>query len=163
VADARRILGELDPLLVLYQPRPLVEIIGDGVAQERFAMVLIAVFALLAVTLAAIGVYGVLAYTIARRRREIGIRLALGAPLAVVRRDVVIDGMRVTALGVILGLIVAAVATRWLSSLIYEVSVRDPIVFGSAAMVLTVIAFGAALHPARAATKVDPLAALRSE
>src|SRR5262249_1940391 len=107
VDDVRRELSRLDPALVLYQPNMLADVIAGGVAQERFALWLVASFALLALALAAIGVYGVLSYSVSRRSRELGIRMALGAPTGAVRAMVVRDGGRLAAFGVALGAVLA--------------------------------------------------------
>jgi predicted permease len=158
---ARTELAALDPALVLFRPQRLADIVGRGVAQERFAVRLLAVFAGLALLLGAVGVYGVLSYSVSRRRREIGIRLALGVPRSAVRRHVVSEGSRVAIAGVCLGAIGALAATRWLESLVFGVGVRDPLVFGVSAIVLALAALAACAVPATAATRVNPLEALR--
>jgi predicted permease len=161
LADARRELARIDQSLVLYEPRMLDDVIGAGVAQERFALLLVASFALLALVLAAVGIYGVLSYSVSRRTREMGIRMALGAPAASVRKLIVRDGGRLAALGIVLGCVGAYGATRVLRSLLFEVSATEPLVFVSAAAVLGLVAMAASWIPARAATKADPLQAVR--
>jgi putative ABC transport system permease protein len=161
LADARRELARIDPSLVLYEPKMLDDVIGAGVAQERFALLLVASFALLALVLAAVGIYGVLSYSVSRRTREMGIRMALGAPAASVRTLVVRDGGRLAAVGIVLGCAGAYAATRALRSLLFEVSATEPLVFVSAAAVLGLVAMAASWIPARAATKADPLQAVR--
>jgi ABC-type antimicrobial peptide transport system permease subunit len=141
----------------------LTDVIESGIAQERFALLLIGAFALLALVLAAVGVYGVLSYAVSRRRREMGIRMALGAPARVVSALVVRDGARLAAAGVLLGLAGAYVATRALRSLLFNVAATDPMVFAAAAAALALIALAASWIPARAATRVDPLDALRAD
>jgi putative ABC transport system permease protein len=163
VNDVRRTLDAIDPGLVLYRPGMLTDVIGSGIAQERFALLLIGAFALLALVLAAVGVYGVLSYAVSRRRREMGIRMALGAPARVVSALVVRDGARLAAAGVLLGLAGAYVATRALRSLLFNVAATDPMVFAAAAAALALIALAASWIPARAATRVDPLDALRAD
>jgi len=158
---ARRELSQIDPALVLYQPQMLDEVIGGGVAQERFALQLIAAFALLALALAAVGIYGVLSYAVSRRRREMGIRMALGAPAATVRSMVVRDGGRLAVAGIIFGAAGAIGATRFLQSLLFGVSATEPAVFAAAAAVLASVALAASWIPARTATRVDPLEAVR--
>jgi putative ABC transport system permease protein len=161
LSDIRRELSLIDPALVLYQPRMLEDVIGGGVAQERFALLLVASFALLALLLAAVGIYGVLSYSVSRRSREMGIRMALGAPAGAVRSMIVRDGGRLAAIGIVLGFVVALAATRALGSLLFGVSPREPLVFATAAGVLAGVAIVASWIPARAATKSDPLRAVR--
>jgi len=161
LAEAKRELAQIDPALVLYEPKMLDDVIGAGVAQERFALLLVASFALLALVLAAVGIYGVLSYSVSRRSREMGIRMALGAPAASVRTLIVRDGGRLAALGIVLGCAGAYAATRVLRSMLFEVSATEPLVFVSAAAVLGLVAMAASWIPARAATKADPLQAVR--
>jgi len=161
LSDARRALAQIDPALVLYEPLMLDDVIGVGVAQERFALLLIASFAMLALVLAAVGLYGVLSYSVSRRSREMGIRMALGAPAGAVRSMIVRDGGRLAVIGLVLGLAGAIAATRFLRSLLFEVSVTEPLVFAAAAAVLALVAVMASWIPAHAATKVDPLTAVR--
>ena len=148
---------------MLHNPQRMADVVGRGVAQERFALLLVGAFALLALTLCAIGLYGLLAYSIARRRREIGIRLALGARPAGVRRMVVAQGARLAVTGLAIGLIAAFAATRALRALVFDVSVRDPLVFTTAAAVLGAVALLASWIPALGATRVDPADAFRRE
>ena len=161
--DVRRELAAIDPALVLHQPRALTEVIGGGIAQERFALLLIGSFATLALVLAAVGIYGVLSYAVTRRRREMGIRMALGAPARAVWSLVLRDGARLAAIGVALGLAGAYAATRVLQSLLFDVSATDPVVFGLAAITLSSVALAASWIPARAATRVNPLTAVRAD
>ena len=161
LGDARRELSQIDPALVLYEPKLLEDVIGGGIAQERFALLLVASFALLALVLAAVGIYGVLSYSVSRRSREMGIRMALGAPAAAVRSMVVRDGGRLAAIGIGLGFVVAFAATRTLGSLLFGVSATEPLVFAAAGAVLVGVAILASWLPARAATKADPLHAVR--
>jgi putative ABC transport system permease protein len=132
-------------------------------APRRFNLVLLGVFALLALTLGAVGIYGVMSYTVAQRTQEIGIRLALGATVRDVLRLIVGQGMKLTLLGVGLGLASAVLLSRWLEALLFGVSALDPLTFVVIAAVLLLIALLACYLPARRATKVDPLIALRAE
>jgi len=116
---------------------------------------------LLALVLAAIGLYGVLSYAVTRRRREMGIRLALGAPVSAVRLLVVRDGGRLALFGIGAGIAIALAATRVLRSLLFDVTATEPLVFAGAAGVLAVVAIAASWIPARAATKLDPAQAVR--
>jgi putative ABC transport system permease protein len=157
LGDARRELSSIDPALVLHDPRRLDDVIGGGVAQERFALLLVAAFAALALVLAAVGLYGVLSYSVSRRSREMGIRLALGATPRSVRSMIVRDGGRLAVIGIGLGVAGAIAATRLLRSLLFEVGATDPLVFAGAAALLALVALVASWMPAHAATKVDPI------
>lgn len=159
----RRELAGIDPALVMYQARPLADVAGLGVAQERFALSLLVAFALLALALAAIGVYGVLSYAVTRRGREMGIRMALGAPAGAVSMLIVRDGARLAAVGVAVGLAGAYASTRLMQSLLFGVSATEPAVFATAAAALAGVALVASWIPARAATRVDPIHAVRAD
>ncbi len=161
--EVRGELRALDPALVLHQPRLLSEVVGRAVAQERFAMLVVGAYALLALLLAAVGLYGLLSYMVGTRQREIGIRLALGAQLRSVRSLVVREGAGLALAGVIVGLAASLAATRVLSALLYGVSTRDPLTFGLAAGLLLAIATTATWLPARTATRIDPIQALRGD
>ena len=161
--DIRRELRALDPALVLHQPRPLADVVGRSIAQERFAMLAVGTYALLALAVAAVGLYSLLSQMMGTRHREIGIRLALGAQVRSVRSLVVREGAVLAAAGVCLGLGAAVAATRALSTLLYGVSARDPLALGLAAAVLLAIATTATWLPARAATRIDPMHALRGD
>jgi putative ABC transport system permease protein len=163
MSHVRRELAAIDPALVLYQPQMLSDVIGAGVAQERFALFVIGSYATLALTLAAIGMYGVLSYTVGSRRREIGIRVALGAQRGSVRGLVVRDGMRLAVAGTVIGLGVAYLATRALGPWLFQISATEPTIYAASAVVLVAAALLASWIPARTATNVDPLQALRSE
>jgi putative ABC transport system permease protein len=143
--------------------RTMQEVIADSVLRRRFAMQLLTIFAGLAMLLAAIGLYGVMSYTVSQRRHEIGIRMALGAKKEDVLRLIVGQGMRLAGFGVLLGIAVSMVLTRLMSGLLFGVSATDPLVFGTLAVFLAAIALIANYVPARRAAKVDPMAALRYE
>jgi putative ABC transport system permease protein len=161
LASIRGELSRIDPALVLYQPQMLDEVIGGGVAQDRFALMLVAAFAVLAVALAAIGIYSVLSYAVSRRRREIGIRMALGAPKGALRSMIVGDGARLAGIGVAIGWVAAFGAARLLRSMLFEVSASEPLTFAAAAGLLVGVAVTASALPAIAATRTDPLDAVR--
>jgi putative ABC transport system permease protein len=161
--DVRRELRALDPALVLHQPRLLTDVIGRSIAQERFAMLMVAAYALLALTLAAVGLFGLLSYMVGMRQREIGIRLALGAPTRSVGSLVVREGGVLAIAGIAIGIGVALAVTRALGSLLYGIGARDPLTFALAALSLLAIALAASWLPARAATRIDPIHALRGE
>lgn len=153
----------LDPELVVHRPRPLVDVVGGGRARERFAAQLVTAFATLAVALSALGLYGVLSHAVRRRRREIGIRLALGADDRSVLSMLVRHGVSLAAVGVALGLVGALAATRGLRSLVFGVDVHDARVFAAAAAVLIVVALIASALPALRALRVSPVETFRAE
>ncbi|HZD04199.1 MAG TPA: FtsX-like permease family protein, partial [Longimicrobiales bacterium] len=161
--SVRREVAGLDPLLVPFGFRPLAETVGRGVARERFATLLVTVFSALAVLLAAVGIYGVLAYTVTRRRREIGVRLALGARGPAVRRMVMGRGLLLASGGVAFGLPAALVLGRLLESLLFEVSPTDPWILSAVSVGMVAVALLASWVPALRATRVDPSETLRSE
>ena len=153
----REHLRAIDSGLVLHEPRALAEVVGRGRARERFSLQLIGLFAGLALVLAAVGLYGVLAYSVASRQKEIGIRMALGAPVSSVRRMFVAMGGRLTAAGLVTGGLAALVLTQGLQSLVFGITPHDPVVFATAGVVLAGVAVAAAWIPARAAARVQPL------
>jgi predicted permease len=161
--QARAALASADPELPLTKLRTMEERLSGSLTQPRVSMAVLAVFALLALALAAIGIYGVMSYAIARRTREIGIRIALGAQPRDVRRLVIGEGMRPVVAGVALGVAGALALTRLMRTLLYDVSPSDPMTLGAVAFLLTAVALVAAWVPARRATRVDALEALRSE
>jgi predicted permease len=153
----------VDATVPLYDVQPLAERIRASVAPTRFYAVLASLFAVIAVTLGAIGIYGLLTDTVIRRRRELGIRVALGASPRTVVGNVVGDAVRLTAFGVGIGLLASVGAGRWLRALLVDIGERDPVALGGAAAVFTLVALSAALAPAIRAVRVDPIEALRSD
>ncbi|HEY0760964.1 MAG TPA: ABC transporter permease, partial [Pyrinomonadaceae bacterium] len=137
--------------------------ISDSIAPRRFNMFILGLFALLAVILAAIGIYGIMAFSVVQRTHEIGVRMALGASTQDVLKLVMRNGFKLALIGIAVGLVAAFAATRVLSSLLFEVSARDPLIFVFDAVLLAIAALLACYIPARRATKVDPLVALRYE
>lgn len=160
VGPLREALREQDPQLILYHVRTMADVVGRGTSPQRFTATLMSLFAGVALALAALGIYGVLASDVAGRARELGIRMALGADRRRVRALVLGHGARLTALGITLGAGGGLILSRWLSSLLFEVQPRDPWVLAAVALVIAAAATLAAYLPARRATSIDPLRAL---
>jgi len=161
-AAVRDIIRERDPALAVFGIEPLDRTVSRSVSDRRFAMLLVGLFASLALILAAIGVHGVLSYDVATRVREIGIRMALGAERGSVLRLIVGRALLLTAIGVAAGGAGAFVLTRTLSTLLFGVTPHDPATFAAAAGILTVVALAAAAMPAWRAARIDPAVALRA-
>jgi putative ABC transport system permease protein len=139
------------------------DLLAASEAERRFALILFETFGLVALALAAAGIYGVLSYSVTERTREIGVRLALGAERRNVLSLILRQGLKLTLSGIGLGLLMALAVTRLLTNLLYGVSATDPSIFGVVAVVLIVVALFACYWPARRATRIDPLVALRHE
>jgi len=163
VEQARKAIFKRDPELALHDVRTLDEYLAISVAPARFQTLLLSLFAALALVLTAVGLYGVVAYGVALRTREFGIRLALGADPRDVRRLVLRNALRMAGVGTALGVGAAAVTTQLLGRALYEVHPLDPITFAGVAGTLLAVALVASLGPARRATRVDPIQALRTE
>jgi putative ABC transport system permease protein len=162
-AGARAQVAAVDKDLALTQTATLEEVVNRSLAEAKFRTTLLTLFAGIALMLAALGIYGVLAYFVSQRSRELGIRLALGARPAELFRMVIGQGMRPVAIGAALGLAGAVAVTTLLQSLLFGVTPVDPVAYGAAAAVLAAIAAAACAIPALRATRVDPLTALRDE
>jgi putative ABC transport system permease protein len=162
-AAIRREVASLDPAQAVTSIRSLSERVSLSVAERRFHLLLLAVFAGLALMLAAVGVYGVMAYVVGQRTREVGVRLALGAQRHDVFRLVIGQGMRLAGIGVAVGLACAAGLTRYLESLLFEIEPTDPVTLAAVAGLLTIAALLACWLPARRASSVDPIVALKDE
>lgn len=162
-AALRGSIVALDKEQPVYNIRPMTQLLDESVARRRFNMMLLGGFALLALVLASIGIYGVISYSVAQRTREIGIRLALGAQIADVIKLVLKQGLALAAVGLALGLLVSFFVTKLMSSLLFGVSATDPVTFGMVALILLFVALLACYIPARRASKVDPNVALRYE
>jgi len=163
VAEARRTLLAVDPQLVLHRPRSMDSVLAVHRARDRFVLLLMTVFGGIALTLATVGVYGVLSYLVTQRNHEIGVRLALGARPMQVRRIVMAEGTVLATAGIAVGLLGAAAFSGVLQSLATAARARDPLVFGISSVVLLVAVVAAAYVPARRATRVSPLEALRRD
>jgi putative ABC transport system permease protein len=162
-AQVRRVLGQIDSTLPLYSVRSMDEVVGEQAEGQQFLSVLVGSFAALAALLAAIGIYGVLAYAVRQRTREIGIRMSLGAGRGRVLGEVLLEGMRLALLGLVVGIAGASAAGRIMASVLSEVKPGDPVIFVATAVLLAVVALIACYLPARRAAKLDPMAALRYE
>jgi putative ABC transport system permease protein len=154
---------EIDPALPIIQFRNMDDVLRDSVRRSRMLMELFAGFAGLALLLAAIGVYGVLSYMVKQRRREIGIKMALGAERSDVLRSVLRQGLTFTSFGLAAGLVAALVLTRFMKSLLFEVQADDPATLTGVAVLITAVATAASSVPALRATRVDPIVALKEE
>ena len=159
----REVLRAMDREQPMYNIRPMTQLLDNSVAQRRFNMILLGGFALLAMVLASIGIYGVMSYSVSQRTREIGVRIALGAQARDVLRMVLSQALLLTLIGLALGLAGAFALTRFLATLLFGVTTHDATTFTVVALVLGVVALAACFIPARRATKVDPLVALRYE
>lgn len=163
VPAVRRVLGEMDPLLAASQIEPLDAIVAESLAQDRFTAALLSGFALLALLLAAIGLYGVISHAVTTRFREIGVRMALGAASSSIRRLVVTQGLLLAGIGVAVGTVGAFAASRLMTSLLYGISATDPVTFAAIPLALLAVAAFAAWLPAVRAGRVDPVGALNAE
>jgi predicted lysophospholipase L1 biosynthesis ABC-type transport system permease subunit len=159
----RQAVAQAEPTVAVREVKPMDLTISDSLWQQRLWGLLLAAFAGLAVVLAAVGVYGVMSYSVSQRTRELGIRMALGAQPLSVLQLVTGDGMRLVGSGLLLGLMVALALTRLLRRLLYEITTTDPWTYVGVSLALLVIAFVACWIPARRAARLDPLAALRQE
>jgi len=159
----RRAVRESDPALPIIQMRTMDDVVGASVTRQRFLSLLLGIFAVVALTLAAIGTYGILSYMVTERQREIGIRMALGADNGQVMRMIMGQGLTIAAIGIGLGIAGAYGLSRLTASLLYGVSPSDPLTFVTVAGVITMVAAAACLVPTRRAMRVDPLEAIRAD
>ena len=157
------IVRSVDPNLIASGVRPMVDVVSGTVAEPRLSMLLVSGFALLALILASVGIYGVVAYSVSQRTHELGLRMALGAGRAGVLAMIIREGLFMAAIGIVAGLGAAALATRLMGDLLIGITPRDPLTFGGGAVLLLTIAAAASYLPARRATRVDPMVALRAE
>ena len=159
----RAAIKQVDPDMPLFLVRTMTDIIDQTLGTQRLTNILLTAFALIALTLAAVGIYSTMSVYVGSRTKEFGIRLALGAEPGALRRVVLRQGMLLTAIGVIVGIGGAFALTRMIASLLFEVSATDPVVFTAIPLLLVIVSLMACYTPARRATKVDPLVALRDE
>jgi putative ABC transport system permease protein len=162
-ASVRNAIWSVDKDQTVADINSMDHIVAEAVARQRFSMVLLGVFALLALLLASVGIYGVMSYSVAQRTREIGIRIALGARRGDVLQMTVTEGFKLVGAGIVLGLLAAFVLTRLMQTLLFGISATDPITFIGISFVLLAVAILASYVPALRATKVDPLTALRAQ
>jgi putative ABC transport system permease protein len=163
IPHIRQAVAHLDPQLPIFEIRTMRQVELLGLGTRHFAMSLFGVFAAMALLLGAIGIYGVMSFSVAQRSRDLGVRLALGAGRASVMGMVLREGLRLVGLGVAIGLVMALASARLLGSLLFEVSAVDPTTYAAVAAVLTVVGLGAMYIPARRATRVDPITSIRNE
>ncbi len=162
-AAIRHEMRQLDATLLLRNLLSLDQLVDRTITLQRFNLSLLGLFAALGLALAAIGIYGVMAYGVAQRTHEIGLRMALGAQARDVLRMILKQGMALVLSGIALGLLASLALTRLLQTLLFGVQANDPLTFGLIALLLAIVALLACWIPARRATKVDPMIALRCE
>lgn len=163
VPAVREVVRSLDPEVAFENPRTMEQVMAGSMLRVRLVMVLLAVSALAALALSVVGLYGVVAYTVARRTREIGVRIAVGAPVARVKAQVVRQALAMAGAGLIVGLGGAVLLGRLMQSLLFGVGAADPFTLGAVVVLLLTVAVGASLGPAARAASIDPVAALREE
>jgi putative ABC transport system permease protein len=159
----RSLVSQIDPELPVHDMRPMEVVVAQTMASRRLTLWLVGAFAALALVLASVGIYGVMSYGVTERVNEIGVRMALGAQRRDVLRLVVGHGMRLTGIGLLLGGVAAFFAARAMTTLLFGIRPSDPVTYIGIAMVLALAAFAACYVPARLATAVDPMVALRYE
>ncbi len=163
INSVRTAVKDFDSRMPVASLKPMSEVVATSIADRKFNMFLLGAFATVALSLAAVGIYGLIAYSVAQRTRELGIRIALGA----VRRDVLMlvvrQGAALALFGIVIGSAGALAATRWMRSMLFQVDPMDPITFGLVALVLVAVAIGASWIPARRAASVSPVVAMRGD
>jgi putative ABC transport system permease protein len=163
VSALRSEVKKLDRDIPVYNIRTMDQALGSTLELERFTMFLVSIFAAVALTLAAVGLYGVMSYAVSQRAREIGIRMALGARRSDVMMMVIGQGIKLVGAGILIGLGGALALTRYMETLVFGVSPTDPLTYVTIVSLLTLVALLACWIPARRATRVDPMVALRAD
>jgi len=163
VSAARGEMQKMDPELPMAAVATMDQLLADSLSRSRFTMLLLGIFAAVALLLAAVGIYGLIAYSVTQRTQELGIRIALGAQRRDVLRLVLAQGTRLTLLGVAIGVFAALALSRLLATLLFGVSATDPLTYAAVAALLGFAALAACVIPARRAMRVDPMVALRYE
>jgi putative ABC transport system permease protein len=159
----RRAVQEIDSRDVVYNVQTMDEVVSNSFAARRLSMILLGVFAALALVLACVGIYGVISYLVGQRTHEIGVRMALGAQRGDVLRLVIGHGAKMALIGVAVGIAAALGLTRLMANQLFGVSAHDPLTFAGVALLLIIVAVAACYIPARRAMRVDPMIALRHE
>jgi putative ABC transport system permease protein len=159
----REVIASLDRAVPVTAVQTMDDVVAGANARPRFTLVLLATFAVIALVLASVGIYGVIGYAVSQRMHEIGVRMALGATPRNVVRLIIGQGMRVVAVGIVAGLAGALLVTRLMTNVVYGVRVTDPLTYGAVALLLTLVALLASYVPARRATRIDPLASMRAD
>jgi putative ABC transport system permease protein len=163
MASIRSAVRSLDPNIPVFGVRTLEDVVAENTSSRRLSVLLISAFAALALVLAGVGIYGVISYLVTQRRQEIGIRMALGATGENILSMILRQGARLAAFGIFAGLLGAVALTRLISTLLFQVSALDGVTFVAGVVLLTALVLLASWLPARRATRVDPLVALRYE
>jgi putative ABC transport system permease protein len=159
----QREIAAVDRSVAVYHVATMDQLLARSVAPQRLNLFLLAALALLALALAVVGIYSVLAFGVSRRRQEIGVRMALGAQPGEILKLIIGQGMKIVSLGLVLGAAASFVLTRLMTGLLYKVSPTDPFTFGATAILLALVALAACYFPARQAMRVEPVTALRQE
>jgi ABC-type antimicrobial peptide transport system permease subunit len=163
IPQIKQAIWSVDPRQAIYDSAPLEMLVQNSLVRQRFSMTVISGFALLALVLCASGIYGIISFTTSQRTREIGVRMALGADGPTIRRMVLREGSIVILAGLIAGAIGAAVSSRFLQTLLFEIRPGDPLTILAVSLALGLVGLAACYVPARRATRIDPLVALRTD
>jgi putative ABC transport system permease protein len=162
-APLRKLVQSIDPLQPIFSVQSMEQVVDASVSDRRLNLLLLGIFAAVALLLASVGIYGVMSYSVEQRTREIGIRMALGAERLAVLRLIVGQGARLAAVGIAAGVAGAFALSRVMAGMLYGISATDPLTYAALAAVLAAVAVGACIVPARRAVRVDPAVALRAE